>query len=398
MPGSIRLAQFGKTQISVHVTFLPVLIWAGWMGINQYGSLDGAVFHILAVVLLFVCVLLHEIGHTLYAHTCGIEVRYIVLLPVGGLASMEATTTRPVDELRIALAGPLVNLGLGVFFTSLLLGLTAATNRDLAVLAVEALRRPSVVGLLIFLAAANLLLAAFNLLPAFPLDGGRALRAILNRHMSFEAATLRAAIIGRSFGAGLLAIAIAMIALNMLAYGGALLLVAGLLYGYATNELRGVRRDILLQTWKVAQIIRPANQTTEPHESLAAIVPALLKMQVLPVMLGDQGRLVGLLTIQELRNLPPSTPPLSVAHVMRTHFPSVRPKDPLWVAYEKLQRANLVAIPVIQQDTFCGLVTLTDIRYVMREGKPPAAYNHSSFYSQEELCLIERNPDPKPKP
>src|SRR5512142_913682 len=112
MPGSIRLGRLGKTDIGVHVTFVPILIGAAWFGAVQYGGMSGAAFGLLLVLLLFACVLLHEIAHSVQANACGIDVQYIVLLPTGGLASLDVTALNISDEKRIALAGPLANLGL----------------------------------------------------------------------------------------------------------------------------------------------------------------------------------------------------------------------------------------------------------------------------------------------
>src|SRR5258706_5376151 len=84
MPGSIRVGRFGRTDIGVHITFLPMLAGAAWLGANQYGGVNGAIFGLMAVLLLFVCVLIHEIAHASYARTCGVDVTTIVLLPICG--------------------------------------------------------------------------------------------------------------------------------------------------------------------------------------------------------------------------------------------------------------------------------------------------------------------------
>ncbi len=371
MPGSIRLGRLGDTYIGVHFTFLPVLAWAAWLGMVQYGGAGGAGFGLLSVTLLFGCVLLHEIAHSLQANACGIRVRYIVLLPIGGLASLDSGAIRPRDEARIALVGPLANLALGLILSGVVLGAGLSTGLDVTSLAVKSLQRPSMLGLLTYLAASNLMLAIFNLLPAFPLDGGRALRAMLGTRMSYEEATHRAAIIGRSFGAGLGAMGFTLMMIGSLPYGVSLVVMALVLYGGATYEDRAVHRHTALQAWTVGQILQTAAQTVAPNEPLSVAMNSITRGRVVPVVVGEQSRLVGLLTINELRHLPGGAlNSMIVAHVMRTSFPSVRTSDPLWVAYEKLQRSQLFAIPVVNQHSLCGVVSLADIRRALRNGTP----------------------------
>ena len=372
MRGAIHLGQLGSTNIDVHVTFLPVLLWSAWLGAVQYGGLDGAAFGLVAVVLLFGCVLIHEIGHSLYARTCGIEVEYIILLPIGGLTSLDTSAVSPRNEARIALAGPLANLGLAAILGGFV-GVAALQNQvRVTSLAVRALQHPSLLGLLTYLTMANLMLALFNLLPAFPLDGGRILRATLALRMPYEAATHRAAIAGRAFGAGLCAIGVTLAAIGMFTYGSVLIIVALALYGGATYEDRVVRRHTALNAWTVEHVLHAAAQTVGPNQPLSLALASLARGQVVPVVVGDGQRIVGLLTVSELRHLDHgASRDLSVAHVMRTRFPSVRSSDPLWVAYEKLTRANLFGIPVVSRNVYCGLVTLADIRQALKSGQPP---------------------------
>jgi Zn-dependent protease len=148
MPGSLRVARLGETEIDVHLSFLPVLVWAGWLGAAKYGSLTGALFDVLAVVLLFVCVLVHELAHSLYGRTVGLRTRNILLLPIGGLTSMESAPARARDEIQVALAGPLANLTLGLACSGAILLGAAGLTDDLGALIMTSLRQPSLVGLL----------------------------------------------------------------------------------------------------------------------------------------------------------------------------------------------------------------------------------------------------------
>src|SRR5258706_736604 len=373
MRGTIRLGRLGKTNIDAHIAFVPVLVWAAWLGWVQYGGLGGALFGLIAIVLLFGCVLVHELAHTLYAGTYGIVVDYIVLLPIGGLTSLDTSSLKPHDEARIALVGPLANLALSVALGISLAGIALSHQTDLGTVAILGLQHPSALGVLAYLAAANLMLAMFNLLPAFPLDGGRALRALLSTRMPFDEATHRAAIAGRSFGAGLVAMGITLLLIGSVYYGTALLIVGVTLYAGATHEDRVVQRHTALNSWTVEHVLHAAPFTAAPNQSLASALSSVARGHVVPVVMeNDPLRIVGLLTTTELKHLNGTLSGLKVAHVMRTHFPSVRASDPLWVAYQKLLRSRLVAIPVVSQNIYSGLVTVSDIRWALKQGDPPS--------------------------
>jgi len=374
MRGAIHLGRVGDTAIDVHVTFIPVLIWAAGLGYVQYGGVDGSVFGVTAIILLFGCVLLHEVAHTVYARSAGVAVDYIMLLPIGGLTSLDTFALKPSDEARIALLGPLANLILGALFGLGLLGASLAQHVDVTILSSRALQQPSLLGVLVYLTLANWMLALFNLLPAFPLDGGRALRALLSRRMSFEDATHRAAIAGRSISAGLASIGGVLLLLGEWYYGLALILVGLALYASATYEDRIVQQHTALNAWTVAEVLNAKALTLAPHEMLSMALDSLVRGQVVPVVVGsDPLRIVGLLTANELRQAAHAgeTTQLSAAHVMRTRFPSVRSSDPLWVAYEKLLRSHLYGIPVVSQNVYSGLITLADIRRALKNSRLP---------------------------
>lgn len=374
MRGAIHLGRIRDIAIDVHVTFIPVLIWAAALGLAQYGGLDGAAFGITAIILLFGCVLLHEVAHTVYARSAGILVDYIILLPIGGLTSLDSYAMKPADEARIALVGPLANLIVSALLGLGVLAAAMTQHMDVTTLSNRALAAPSLLGVLVYLTVANLMLALFNLLPAFPLDGGRALRAYLSKRMSFEDATHRAAIAGRSISAGLASIGVVLLLLGDWYYGLALILVGLALYASATYEDRVVQQHSALNAWTVAQVLNREALTLAPHEMLSMALDSLVRGQVVPVVIGSESlRIVGLLTANELRQAAHAgeTNQLSVAHVMRTRFPSVRSSDPLWVAYEKLIRSNLYAIPVVSQNVYSGLVTLSDIRRALKSNHLP---------------------------
>src|SRR5712671_5915556 len=170
MKWSIRIARIAGIDLKIHVTFL---IFLAWIAMSYYGSggREAAIQGTLFVVLLFLCVLLHELGHALTAKSFGIRTPDITLLPIGGVARLERIPEEPKQELLIAIAGPLVNVAIAAVLIFVLKA--QATFSDL-----QDLNTPRV-GLLAKLATVNIGLVLFNLIPAFPMDGGRVLRALL---------------------------------------------------------------------------------------------------------------------------------------------------------------------------------------------------------------------------
>lgn len=181
MAWSWKIGRFAGVDAHVHASFLLLVAWAAWAAYAGAGTGLAVVLGVLFLLAVFGSVLLHELGHALVARRFGIQTRRIVLLPIGGIAQLEGQPRSPRQELAIALAGPAVNLVIaaGLFVVGGLAGI------------------PSGYGLLGSLMLANLSLALFNLVPAFPMDGGRALRAVLAMRVGGRRATEIAAQVGK---------------------------------------------------------------------------------------------------------------------------------------------------------------------------------------------------------
>jgi Zn-dependent protease len=190
MRWSLSLGSIGGTEIRIHVTFLLFLVWLAAIYYRAGGpeaAWQGTIF----IALVFLCVLLHELGHVFAARRYGVKTRDVTLWPFGGIASMERMPEKPSQELIVALAGPAVNV---VIAAVLLLWLgTSLDPQNLT-----AIENPTV-SLAAKLAGANIILVLFNMIPAFPMDGGRVLRALLAMHVGNARATELAASIGQGF-------------------------------------------------------------------------------------------------------------------------------------------------------------------------------------------------------
>src|SRR6185503_19517713 len=187
MKWSWRLGRIAGIALYVHATFLLLL---AWVAISEYQSSHDAAAAargVIFVLAVFAMVVLHELGHALAARRYGVKTRDITLLPIGGVARLERMPREPKQELWVAIAGPLVNVAIAITLFILLVAIRLSKSTFLA-------SQDSFITLLMRI---NLFLIAFNLLPAFPMDGGRVLRALLARRLEYVRATRIAARIGQ---------------------------------------------------------------------------------------------------------------------------------------------------------------------------------------------------------
>ena len=188
MRWSIKIARIAGIDVRIHITFLLFLAWIGFT-YYQVGGSAAAIDGVLFILALFGCVLLHEFGHALAARGFGIRTPDITLLPIGGVARIQRMPDRPWQELVVAIAGPLVNVVIAAV-------LIFVMGRRAEFQYLEHLEQPGV-EMLAKLASVNISLVLFNLIPAFPMDGGRALRALLSFWMDRITATMVAARLGQ---------------------------------------------------------------------------------------------------------------------------------------------------------------------------------------------------------
>src|SRR5919198_4607970 len=187
---SVNIGRIAGTAIRIHITFLLFLVWI-WAGSYVTGGAEAAWSGLIFMVLLFLCVLAHEFGHIFTARAFGVLTPDVTLLPIGGVARLERVPEEPGQEFLVAIAGPAVN----IVIVLALMSLAGADMSGRHLAAVESSRVPMVDRL----ASVNLFLALFNMIPAFPMDGGRVLRALLAIRLGFTRATELAATIGQWF-------------------------------------------------------------------------------------------------------------------------------------------------------------------------------------------------------
>jgi stage IV sporulation protein FB len=318
------------------------------------------VFGVVVTLLLFAIVILHELGHSLAALRYGVPVKQIVLLPIGGVAQLSRIPEEPIQEFVIAIAGPLVNFALAVVL--LAGGLLAGIDLQLTGLAAMLgnIRDLSLSSIFNYVFISNLFLGVFNLLPAFPMDGGRVLRALLATRLDYARATSIAVVIGQSL-AWLLGL------WGFLGGGFFLILIAIFIYIGAGQEGQSVQVRQVLRDLTVEQAYSRQARTMKPDESLRQAVDLTLSTFQSDFPICDGERLVGLLTYQGLvEALDRHGPETPVSSVMLTDVAPVDPHAGLYEVQQRLSESKLAALPVAEQGRFLGLITNRDINEVFR--------------------------------
>lgn len=361
--GSIRIGRIGGIAVDIHLSFALVIVWGAWQGWARFGSVRGAAFGVLAVVLLFVSVLLHELGHGLQARAFGLLVRRITLLPIGGLVELETSPSYYWHELVVTLAGPMVNLGLALVVGSiayLIQPFSLASWPDYLLLLAPA----GTMTALLYVFWVNLVLFFFNMLPAFPMDGGRVVRAALAILSNYEVGTRIAAWSGRLMALGLAAFGARGLLVEGVNPNPILVVVALIVWVGAQQEDVYVRRRRALVRVEIEDVYRDSEQGVAPWDPLTQQLANRVTKAggTLPVVVGE--RVVGLLTADEARRALRHRQPRTVAHVMQTQFPVVAPQETLWVALQEMSTYQLAALPVMRGQMFCGIISLDDIKRI----------------------------------
>lgn len=360
MVRSFNVGRIRGIDINVHPTFALILIWVmyQWGGVGGVGTM---LFGLVLMGLVFGCVVLHELGHALMAQQFGVRVIDITLLPIGGVARVEMMPARPRTEVLIALAGPAVNVAIAVALLPplLLLGVVQGFGVLGDHLAMPTILEPG--GLLLYLVLTNVLLVVFNLLPAFPMDGGRLLRAGLSHYLGRERATRVAVWIGQG-----LAVTLAVVGFLVGDYG--LPLVALFVIVAAWAEGRSVRIESAMRRLRVGQF------ALWDHGGIAPSQPLIMALAGGPrdLVVTDGGRVVGMLWRQTLlTDLNGGAGDRRVSDVMDDDVPVADVGDSLYDVQQRMSRLNRWAIPVTEAGLYRGIFTADRFLHVYRQLSAP---------------------------
>lgn len=352
MKWSWRLGSIAGIKVRMHWTFLILIAWVVFVHAAQ-GAAPGEILRGVALVLaVFVCVVLHEFGHALTGRRFGVDTRDITLLPIGGVARLEKMPDDPKEELAVAAAGPAVNVAIAALLWAVLQPFGGV--RPVEELSVVGGHLPSQLFWL------NVILVGFNVLPAFPMDGGRMLRALLAIRIDYIRATRIAAAIGQG-----MAVLFGFIGLLGNPF---LVFIAIFVYLGAQAEAQQTELRVALEDVPVREAMMTRFVTLAPTDTLGHAVDELLAGAQVDFPVTEDGRMVGLLLRRDLveavktrgRQVP-------LGSVMRTEYPTARSEGALQEAVQRLRRADGETLPVLDGDGgLVGLLTQTNLgEYLM---------------------------------
>ncbi|HEY3823788.1 MAG TPA: site-2 protease family protein [Bryobacteraceae bacterium] len=346
MKWSWKMGQLAGIDLRIHATFVLLLGWIGasyWIAGKSMGTMLAGIGFILA---LFACVVLHEMGHALAARGFRIKTRDITLLPIGGLARLERMPEEPGQELWIAAAGPLVNVAIAVvLFGWLMLAHAWEPFSHLRVATGPFVER---------LFVANIWLVLFNLIPAFPMDGGRVLRALLATRMAYPKATRIAASVGQG-----LALVFAIVGL----FSNPMLLFIGLFVWIgASQEAGAVQMKSALSGIPVRAAMLTDFQMLHSGDTLADAIRMTLKGSQRDFPVIERGRLIGMLTRSDmLAGLEEYGEDYPVTLAMQSGFPVAESAETLETVFERLRESAGKTVAVIDDTQLVGLVTMDNL-------------------------------------
>lgn len=373
MKWSWKIGRLAGIDLYVHATF-PLLL--GWVALSQWSaskSPDIVVSGVVFILALFACVVLHEFGHALAARRFGIATKDITLLPIGGLARLQRMPEKPREELLVTVAGPAVNVCIAA---ALFLWLTLTNGwvplSQLSVGAGSFLERIMV---------ANVYLVVFNLIPAFPMDGGRMLRALLATRMEHLKATQIAAGLGQG-----LAFMFGVVGLFTNPF---LMLIALFVWIGAAQEASAVQMKSAFAGTPIRAAMITDFQVLRPSDTLADAVNLILQgsQQDFPVV--EQSRVIGILTRADLLvALAKHRQDHAIAPIMHSEFVVASPTEMLDVVFRRLAECECHTLPVLQDGRLLGLVTMDNLgEYLLIQAAVKHNDPQASMPKSEPRCI-----------
>jgi len=339
MKWSLRIGRVFGIDLYLHFTFLIFLAWI--LFATRHDGLVSFFFFLSA----FTCVVLHEYGHALTARRYGIPTRDITLLPIGGVARLERMPSDPRQELVVAIMGPAVN----VMIAAVLLGVCSISGIDLREQWELFLQGGA--SFVFMLMAFNVIMILFNMLPAFPMDGGRVLRALLAMKFDYAKATHWAANVGKGMALIFAAFAIFFSGNPML------IVIAFFVWIGAGDEAAAADQKAMLAGVRVRDAMLVDFRRIGPDETAGTVAQIILQgwQADFPVMY--DGKVVGVVTWKDVIAGLNAGQSVSVSSFMRTEVPSCLASDSLESVLERMRELNLPLMPVVEDDRLLGLVT-----------------------------------------
>jgi Zn-dependent protease len=347
MKYSLSLGRIAGIQIFVHWTFLILIGWIVYINLKQGMSTIDIIWSVLFILTLFACVTFHELGHALAARRYHIKTKNITLLPIGGLAQLESIPEKPKEELVVALAGPLVNIAIAILlYPFVKLSPNVIEEMDLS--------RLSHHNFLFSLMVVNVWLAVFNMIPAFPMDGGRVFRALLSFKFDRNVATRIAAAVGQLLAVGFVFVGFF--------YNPFLIFIGIFIFLGAQAEAQFAEAKSLLQGYTVSHALMKEVPTLRPNDTIEYGSDQLLATQNRNFIVTDEGDVVGTLSRDEIiRALREGKALQPVSEAMNKDFLSLELSSPLEEAWVSLRTSKRSAAPVFENGRLVGMLDTENV-------------------------------------
>ena len=356
MKASITLGKFAGIKVRIHWSFWLIIVWIIFLDISRGNDLTGMMWNILFILSLFFCVVLHEFGHALTARKFNIGTRQITLLPIGGVASLEDMPENPWEEFLVAIAGPLVNVGIAILLY-LIVPVESFINQDPEALQ-ESLSMVDSANFLFFLFAANIMLVAFNLIPAFPMDGGRVLRALLSIKLDRVKATQTASLLGQMLAFFFFIIG--------LLYNPILILIAIFVWFGAQGENVMIQQMSLLKGHDVEDAMMTDFTELSPQDTVDHVVDIIISGTERDFVVTENNAVVGIVKHSDindvLRNKGKNEP---VREFMKKDFVELNAKEKLTDTYRKIRFSQNDFFPVVENGELTGVIDMDNINEFM---------------------------------
>ena len=348
---SWKLTEIAGIGVYVHWSFLILPILIASSALSSGSGIAVAVQSVLFVLAIFGCVLLHELGHALMARRFGIGTHSITLLPIGGVASLDRMPRKPLHEFAVAVAGPAVNVAIAGFLLIVILasGMVGSLLNSTAIAN----------SFLVRLMWANVVLVLFNMLPAFPMDGGRVLRSLLASFKPYSKATSIAAGVGQ-------VMAVLFVVVGIRWEQWTLVFVAMFVFFAGRAEARMAKSQAAIEGWRVADAMRREFHMVSADSTLDQAAQAVLFTHQDDYPVVDNNRLVGMLAKrQALQLLTQGRGYLRVREAMRENVPTLDQQSPLEESIAQMQVGNYSSMPVASGGRLVGILSAAGLRGVV---------------------------------
>ncbi len=360
MKANLNLGNISNIKIQIHWTFFFLIVWIVFEELNRGGTTASVLFNIALVFAVFCCVVLHELGHALTAKRFGIGTKSITLLPIGGIASLDKIPEDPKQEFLVAIAGPLVNIIIAIFLY-FLIPIQDFTNKNLGE-ALEYLSNFSLKNFLLYLFIVNVAMFVFNLIPAFPMDGGRVFRALLALKINRVKATQIAANVGQF-------IAVLFLLFGLL-FNPFLIFIALIIFLCAYGEKKYVQSMMLLKNHTVNEAMLKNITTLHPENTVSDVVDILLSgSETNFAVVNKNGIIEGILYHDDIiKNSKNRSVP--VKELMTKSFKTINFNSDLPSAYRAITSEKRPFIPVMNNNKLEGAIDLNNLNeFIMLRAK-----------------------------